>query len=169
MAHLVPGFSHRLSAQTSPDWEIAPCFTVPLPHRRRASVSGWSFRCSRILSSRGPWRTRGWRGRHDVGSQGLAGGLQGAPFGARRSVVVVLVAVVLNSKCISQFIIITVGICLVILYLHVLRLHDTWYTFPFRCKYVWCAGLNPFLARMLIAVHFMAKSPCCICTCISVS
>ena len=30
---------------------IAPRFVIPVPHRRRAVVSGWSFRCSGISSS----------------------------------------------------------------------------------------------------------------------
>ena len=51
---VVPGFSHRLSAQTSSAWRISPCFAVALPQRTRAAVSGWSFRCSRICSASGP-------------------------------------------------------------------------------------------------------------------
>ena len=31
----------------------------------------------------GPWRTKGWCGLYDAGSQGLARGLRGAPVGAR--------------------------------------------------------------------------------------
>ena len=38
----------------------------------------------RLLQGLG-WRTRGWRCRHDAGSQRLAGGLRDAPDGARRT------------------------------------------------------------------------------------
>ena len=48
VAPLVPDFSHRLCARTSPDWVTAPGFAVPLTPRRRDAVSGWSFRCSSI-------------------------------------------------------------------------------------------------------------------------
>ena len=40
VAHLVPGFFHQLSAQTSSDWAIASGFAVPLSQRRGAAVSG---------------------------------------------------------------------------------------------------------------------------------
>ena len=36
----MPGFSHRLSARTSSDWAIRPCFAIPLPHRSRAAACG---------------------------------------------------------------------------------------------------------------------------------
>ena len=39
VAHLVRGFSHRLSAQTSSDWVVARCFAVQFPPRVRAGAS----------------------------------------------------------------------------------------------------------------------------------
>ena len=51
VADLVPAFSADCLRKHHPTRQSPLILPVPLPQRRRAAVSGWSFRCSRTSSS----------------------------------------------------------------------------------------------------------------------
>ena len=80
-----------LSAQTSSDWVIAPCFPVPRcrsEEKLRKKSCRSPYDCFdafafRLREGLGVWQPS--CGPHDAGSQGLAGELRGAPSGARHS------------------------------------------------------------------------------------